>query len=254
MANLSKSFNAVNPLALAALLQPSPKLDRIVSFLNSVPGTDKVLMFIQYYSKIVIWFLIRLGKNKLAERVSNFANPVADFRILLRFYGLLPLVQWMIHIEHHPPPSTTLLFINRLQNLTMILYYPLEHIWWLAYHKVIDIAESKMNRIGIWSCRFWAAYVFLEFWALLQQWQLLKKKERGIVKKVDAQEADILREHKAVQTEKEQIVRSTLINVGYLPLTIHWSLENSSFPDVGVGFFGTLAAVYQTIGCWKSTA
>ena len=132
----------------------------------------------------------------------------------------------MIHIEHNPPPST-LLFINRLQNLTMILYYPLEHIWWLAYHKVIDIAESKLNRIGIWSCRFWAAYVVLEFWALLEQWKLLKKRKRSILKKVDAQEADILRENQAVQKEREQIVRSTLINVGYLPLTVS-SVINTS--------------------------
>lgn len=36
---------ALNPLAIAKLLGPSnPKLDHLIRFLNSVRGTDKVLM------------------------------------------------------------------------------------------------------------------------------------------------------------------------------------------------------------------
>jgi hypothetical protein len=32
---------------------------------------------------------------------------------------------------------------------------------------------------------------------------------------------------------------------------VHWSIENSPFPDIGVGVFGTLAAFYQLVGAWK---
>jgi hypothetical protein len=49
----------INPLAIAKLLGPSnPKLDHLIRFLNSVRGTDKVLMvkniyiFTQYKYKI----------------------------------------------------------------------------------------------------------------------------------------------------------------------------------------------------------
>ena len=41
MAILSKPSN---PLAIAGSFQPNPNLDRLVKYLNSVPGTDKVLM------------------------------------------------------------------------------------------------------------------------------------------------------------------------------------------------------------------
>lgn len=41
----TQELEALNPLAIAKLLGPSnPKLDHIIRFLNSVRGTDKVLM------------------------------------------------------------------------------------------------------------------------------------------------------------------------------------------------------------------
>ncbi|CAG8448081.1 15564_t:CDS:2 [Acaulospora colombiana] len=160
----------------------------------------------------------------------------------------------MIHIEHHPPETPLLLNIERLQNLTMILYYPLEHIYWLAAHKVLNISESRMNRMGIWSCRFWAAYVLLQFWHLWLEWKLLKKRRRNMIKRVDRDEEEVKREKRELKAEGERIWRESIINVGYLPLTVHWSIENSMFPDVGVGVFGTLAAFYQLRGVWKATA
>ncbi|GBC07050.1 hypothetical protein RclHR1_07200008 [Rhizophagus clarus] len=209
-------------------------------------------MFIQYFSKILIWFSNRTGKESLAQRIVNLSNPVSDFRIFLRFYGLLPLIQWMIHIEHHPPKSSLLLHIERIQNFIMILYYPFEHIWWLAYHKVISISDERMNKIGIWSCRFWAAYVILQFSHLAIEWKLYKIRSRDIIKKVDGDEDDIRKEKRVIKKTRERIIRDTFINIGYLPLTVHWSIENSTFPDIGVGIFGTLAAFYQLVGAWKS--
>ncbi|CAB4400881.1 hypothetical protein RhiirA1_497150 [Rhizophagus irregularis] len=242
-----------NPLAVAGNFQPNPSIDRLVKFLNSVPGTDKILMFVQYYSKILIWFFNRIGKESWAQRIVNLNNPVTDFRIFLRFYGLLPLIQWMIHIEHHPPVSSLLLQIERIQNLTMIFYYPLEHIWWLANHEVISISEARMNKIGVWSCRFWAVHVILQFLHLAIEWKLYKRRSRDIIKKVDGDEDDIRKEKRQIKKAGERIIRDTIINIGYLPLTMHWSIENSSFPDIGVGIFGTLAAFYQLVGAWKAT-
>jgi hypothetical protein len=42
----------INPLAIAKLLGPSnPKLDHLIRFLNSVRGTDKVLMVTFFFKK-----------------------------------------------------------------------------------------------------------------------------------------------------------------------------------------------------------
>ena len=99
----------------------------------------------------------------LAQRVANFANPVSDFRILLRYYGLIPLTQWILFSEANPPPTAFLRFLYRAQNLVNLGYYPLEHIYWLGAHKVIPISDEKLAKIGMWSCRFWAAYVSILF-------------------------------------------------------------------------------------------
>jgi len=126
----------------------------------------------------------------------------------------------MIHIEHHPPVTPLLLHIERIQNFTMILYYPFEHIWWLAYHKVINMSNARMNKIGIWSCRFWAAYVVLQLWHLAIEWSMHKRRKRDMIKKVDDDEEEIRKEKRALKAEGERIIRDTLINIGYLPLTV----------------------------------
>ena len=126
----------------------------------------------------------------------------------------------MIHIEHNPPATALLLQIERIQNLTMILYYPLEHIWWLAYHKVITISDARMNKIGVWSCRFWAIYVILQFWHLATEWRLHKKQCRNVIKKVDEDEDEIRKEKRKLKATGERIIRDTIANIGYLPLTV----------------------------------
>jgi hypothetical protein len=126
----------------------------------------------------------------------------------------------MIHIEHNPPQTSQLLNIQRIQNFTMILYYPLEHIWWLAYHKVITMSDAQMNKIGVWSCRFWAAYVILQFYHLVIEWRLHKRQCRNIIKKVDCDEEEIIKEKRALKGARERIIREALINIGYLPLTV----------------------------------
>ncbi|CAG8567474.1 2284_t:CDS:2 [Ambispora gerdemannii] len=265
MTNVSKQATpqrTLNPLGVAGFFEPSPFLDRLVRFLGTVAGTDKVFMFVQYYSKIIIWFLSRTGKKTAAEQITNLAIPISDFRILLRYYGLLPLIQWMIHIEHNPPATRFLHFIERIQNIANILYYPLEHTWWLGQHKVISLSDTKMNQIGIWSCRFWAVYVILQFLHLFEEWRLIKLRRIEVSKKLaatgssstsdSASREEVELEKQVLDTNAERIWRDTIINVGYFPLTVHWSLENSSFPDIGVGIFGTLAAIYQFKASWKA--
>ncbi|KAI7907064.1 peroxisomal biogenesis factor 11 [Cokeromyces recurvatus] len=260
-----KQKELINPLAIAKLLGSSnPKLDHLVRFLNSVRGTDKVLMFIQYWSKVIIWFIYRKKKGSLKttasliQRIKNLAGPVSDFRILLRYYGLLPMIQYMNYLEYHPPSTKLALTIERLQNWANIIYYPLEHIYWLGAHDVIPLSEEKTNKIGIWSCRFWAAYVILEYGRLMEQYKDLKRRETGLLKRIKAGDIETCEDPEAemasIKAERITMFVNTCINTGYLPLTIHWSLEKSNFPDVLVGVFGGFASIFQIYSAWKATA
>lgn len=43
----------------------------------------------------------------------------------------------------------------------MILYYPMEHVYYLSEKGAWKLSERTYGRLAIWSCRFWAAYVVL---------------------------------------------------------------------------------------------
>ncbi|RKP38172.1 peroxisomal biogenesis factor 11 [Dimargaris cristalligena] len=236
---------------------PAPVLDRLTRFLASASGSDKVLMIIQYFSKIVIWYALRKGNGGLADRVRNLANPVSDYRILSRFTGLIPLVHYMRAIELNPPPTRYLHQLARLENLCNFVYYPLEHAYWLGAHNIIPstlLSPAKIDTIGVWSCRFWAGYVVLHFLTLREEHRLLQSRKVEIL--ADKHESSPA----AFQAKLEQWHRQhrdwwvqLVINTAYFPLTIHWSNPKSKFPDVGVGICGTIAALAQLYSGWKAT-
>lgn len=54
---------------------------------------------------------------------------------------------------------------------------------------------------------------------------------------------------------KQTILGELWVNLGYLPLTVHWSCSSGIFSsEVWVGLFGTIAAVAGLRPGWKATA
>jgi hypothetical protein len=114
----------------------------------------------------------------------------------------------------------------------MLAYYPLEHIYYLSSHKVIPSsipAPSSLfssrksisaDSIGIWSSRFWALYVILQFAHLKEDGKLLKRRERTLRKAKST--VPTVGEKEELQQRWDAFWNEVLVNVGYLPLTIHW--------------------------------
>jgi hypothetical protein len=165
-----------------------------------------------------------------------------------RSLGLLPIFQWLISLERNPPPTRKLLTIERLQGWSMLAYYPLEHISYLASHSIIPntvpalsailplwLLKSKsgrrsikldVGRLSLWSCRFWALYVLLQLAHLREDRRLLKAKERTLGKAkgkmgTGAAERDELRQR------WDAFWNEVVVNLGYLPLTMHWYVRLS---------------------------
>lgn len=267
-------------LGAFAHVQPSETLDHLVRYLGTWSGSDKLFMVIQYAVKLIVPLLqlrarvqhragLRQTPNsRSAEAYAKLGDLIADGRTLWRIWGLLPIFQWLISLERSPPSTRNLLTIERLQGWSMLAYYPLEHLWYLLSHEIIpstvtsplSLFSSKIkkvkldaDRVGMWSCRFWALYVVLHFAHLvedrkiLQQRQLMMKKAKGTG---------------LTQTEKQELKQrwdafwsEVVINVGYLPLTIHWSLGQGLFQnEAWLGVFGLIAAVASFRTGWKATA
>ncbi|TPX33198.1 hypothetical protein SmJEL517_g03858 [Synchytrium microbalum] len=247
---------------MSSLIKPNPTLDTLCRFLNSVRGTDKVLMLMVYASKIGIYALHRKDpKSPIAVRLQNLIGPASDTRMLLRYYGLLPMYQWILYSEAHPAATSYLQTLIRLQNLANVLYYPLEHAYWLGAHNVIPMSEETRDKVfGLWSSRFWALYVVLYFAQLWEEHKILLTKEVALEKRIRASSKSgddsvkvkqTLGEQKvALADERKTLMINFVINAAYFPLTIHWSVEASPFPEIGVGICGTVAALAQIYTAW----
>jgi len=150
----------------------------------------------------------------------------------------------------------------------MLAYYPLEHVYYLGSHGIIptvftspfSLFTSKkrklsldLNTIGLWSCRFWAVYVVLHFAHLLEDRKLLKQRYNTLRK---AKGTGLTPAEKFEMRQRwDAFWSEVVINLGYLPLTIHWSLAKGLFKNEAlVGVFGLIAAVASFRTGWKATA
>lgn len=71
--------------------------------------------------------------------------------------GLLPVLGAAMKL-FLPDPVKSLVFspVPSLQVIALLLYYPLEHISWLASKGVIQMSPQGIGRATLWSVRFWA--------------------------------------------------------------------------------------------------
>lgn len=166
--------------------------------------------------------------------------------------------QWIVYSETNPDPNPKVRKLIRLENFFNVCYYPLEHLWWLSFHKIINISDTKRDAIGLWSCRFWAAYVVTNFVHLYEDYKALERKKQRLsrdrilmpVNASPSEKKSLVDQKLALDAERRNFFLGLVTNVGYFPLTLHWSLVNSKFPDVGVGIFGTIACLSQMYSAW----
>lgn len=140
----------------------------------------------------------------------------------------------------------------------MLAYYPLEHLYYLLTHSIIPdklplpsltafvpfIRTQPSDKsipldagaLSIWSTRFWAAYVILQLAHLREDGKLLLMRERALSKSkvritlsARRTRAERCEQSGASPTEKEEIRKRKnaifnewIVNLAYLPQTIHW--------------------------------
>ncbi|KAG9315007.1 hypothetical protein JVU11DRAFT_4118, partial [Chiua virens] len=267
-------------LGVFASVPPSETLDHLIRFLSTWSGTDKLFTLIEYTMKFTTPLLLaranlqhRFGLRKqptssVATSFTSFSAIISDFKMLGRFWGkrspplsrhqlaesatgLLPILQWM-----------------RLQGWSMLVYYPLEHLYYLRAHNLIPAtipSVTSLLRLGrtskrsllnakslaMWSCRAWTLYVILQFAHLMEDRKLLLMKERS------------LRKGKGVMAEDREDLRNkwdafwneVVANSANLPLALHWSIEQGIFTsDIWLTIFGFINAVATFRSGWKATA
>jgi len=265
-------------LGAFALFPPSEVLNHLIRFLSTWSGTDKLFALIQYTMKLIAPVLLaraklqhRVGLRKeptssVAASFANFAGIIGDFKMLGRFWGLLPILQWMIAMERSPPPTRALLTIERLQGWSMLVYYPLEHLYYLRAHNLIPATIPSVgsllrrtskriplngNSLIMWSCRAWAAYVVLQFVHLMEDRKLLLMKEKNLRKGKGTAAED----KEDLRNKWDSFWNEVVANSANLPLALHWSFDQGIFSnDIWITLFGFINAVASFRRGWKATA
>ncbi|TBU33426.1 hypothetical protein BD309DRAFT_974640 [Dichomitus squalens] len=278
----------VEDLTLGAFsnIAPSQTLDHLVRFLSTWSGSDKLFMIIQYTVKLIVPFLqwrarLQYGAglrkapvSPAADRLAILGNLIGDARMFFRIWGLLPIFQWLIALERNSPPTRWLRTIERLQGWSMLAYYPLEHLYYLLSHSVIPnklplpsltafipFVRTKpsdnhipldLGKLGLWSTRFWAAYVVLQLAHLQEDSKLLTARERTLNKSKTGATAA---EKEDIRKRRSALWNEFIVNLAYLPLTIHWSTEKGIISnDVWVSVLGLIAGVASWKSGWEATA
>lgn len=85
---------------------------------------------------------------------------------------MLPIIQWILAL--HPRPllalrslllapirsvsaaSSSTKTIPTIQALALMVYYPLEHLGWLAGKGIVPMSAGRTGKAVLWSVRAWA--------------------------------------------------------------------------------------------------
>ncbi|KAJ7637636.1 hypothetical protein DFH06DRAFT_1218750 [Mycena polygramma] len=273
----------INDTVLGAwsLVPPSETLEHLLRYLSTWSGTDKFFTLVQSVCKILVHLLQlrariqhRAGLRKVpvshaAGGFSKFASAVSDSQMLGRFWGLFQVFQWLISLERTQQPTRNRLTIERLQGWSMLGYYPFEHLCYLRIHDVIPATVASpaslldpsakpfhldAKDLSLWSCRFWASYVILQFAHLREDRQLLQQQQRTL-RKGKSGSGPTPAEKQDLQRRWDAYWSGLLVNICNLPLALHYSVEGGIIKNPLVAdTLSLITALASFRSGWNATA
>ncbi|OTB08426.1 hypothetical protein M426DRAFT_317044 [Hypoxylon sp. CI-4A] len=142
--------------------------------------------------------------------------------------------------------------ISWLQLSLCVVFQALENGAYLSSKGVLGWASATQRRAGLWSARFWAAFVGVEVGRLFYESRRRRGLRSGEDRFADAKTA--------AEVQREDVEwadawkKSVLRNLAWAPLTVHWSLEQGLVPEMAVGALGSIPGVIQIRDLWRRTA
>ncbi len=131
---------------------------------------------------------------------------------------------------------------DRAMAWSMILYYPLEHVWWLSTlkPKLVNVNSDKWS---IWSCRFWTVYVLAD---LLQGVIRMRQTQ-----KLAAEEKDEKKRNALKKQLRNQLIGYT-VSFSDFPLALQWSdlSQNAPFTEWQIAATGIYGGVIGWLLKW----
>lgn len=204
----------------------------------------------------------------VADSLGVLSGLISDIRIFNRLWGLFGLVSWGIaeYDAQQKPLSKSdpyhsydkaVRLITAVQVWSNLFYQPLENVAYLGMHKILPVSEASQNSLWLHSSKLWALHVVLELVRLVVEIKRNIKKEQiakaqGKTTKTATSSCRCTKLlPQALQGLGDQWWRDLVINLAYLPLTAHWSIDGGIVDNLVVGFLGASAAAANVGWKWK---
>ncbi|KAF2676465.1 hypothetical protein K458DRAFT_424678 [Lentithecium fluviatile CBS 122367] len=214
---------------------------------------------------------LRLANTVAATKA--LTAVIDDYRIFVRLWGLAGVYVWARGVwtaSLGKEAGTKERWVRRVvwaQIASIVLFQVLENGAYLASKGVLTSAAwsgedgaKREVRWWMWSSRFWAAYVALE----LARLAILRSYNTSLSAGATAEEKDLLgdgeKEGKLLREVRQREDwlwwRDLVSNLGYMPMTLHWSVEEgrSVLSDWGVSLLGAVAGGALLVDAWRQTA
>ncbi|KAI9793091.1 MAG: hypothetical protein M1816_000989 [Peltula sp. TS41687] len=190
--------------------------------------------------------------TRTAARLRALTDLISDVRAFMRLWGLLGILAWAGRAWRHPDADRVVRAIVYAQVLANVLFQALENGAYLAGHGVLGWSGERRRTVAKWSARFWAVSVGLELGRL---WRVRRV---GVAGGEDGKGGG--EKQRDMGKMERDWWRQVVVNVAYLPLTVHWSLPEGAGAGAGLMsefWVGVLGCVPGWIGVrqlWKETA
>eukprot|EP00835_Amoeboradix_gromovi_P006870 NODE_922_length_3086_cov_0.393036.p3 type:complete len:205 gc:universal NODE_922_length_3086_cov_0.393036:828-1442(+) len=172
-------------------------------------GTDK---YFRIYDYLINYLVLVYPKSEFILSLGKLLPSINDARYLMRFGGIPETMYYNMFSEN---------WIDFVQNYSMLLYYPLEHAYWLSVKQVIVLKNSVTSFCGVWMCRVWLVYIVLDLYRNYLQYK------KGLK-----------------SNDKADVVR----NCGDFVMCLHWSTYTGLISEKNcriAGIISSVAGIYQ---------
>lgn len=229
-----------------------PHMDSFVSFVASTDNADKVLRVVCYAGRLVSAFLLRGGPGVAGygKRLAALLASVSEARVVLRLFGLPQTLHWLLQLD----VSDRDFQYRMLQVVSMLVYYPMEHVYWASMRGALTMADAE--HLSIVSCRAWFLYLAVEACLLLREWRQLEDPstfpeadDRG---RIAEALSETLKRQRQLKAKRRALLLRTIAVLGDIPLALTWSVPRSFLSDTWIGMFGTASSIAGIIQKWSN--
>lgn len=177
-------------------------------------------------------------------------NKMTDARFTNRITGLPATLEGFFSMraaEHASKAvdTSTLSVLNKVMVYSMLVYYPLEHAWFLSTlkPKLINIDSDKWS---MWSCRAWTVYILCDLAGTVIRARALSDE----IAATERTKASVVDKSKAVSDLKRRRMHLRVwltCVLADLVMAGHWSVPNGPVSPkqiCAVGIYGGVAGLW----------